>query len=220
MPDLIPETSGASVVLLGSFNPKIFQPEWFARQGLLPQTESDDAEVKVIVPQISHFETERLIVQVTDERFMVMSKPNASPAPLRDLVTGTFFILEHTPLSAMGLNYHMHFAMESEERWNRVGDMLAPKEPWRDILEGRPGLATMTILTQKEEPKGAQFRVKVEPSVAVKFGVYFETNEHYPAPESEPLGGLMTILKNRWEEAQVHASRVANHVLAWTRADR
>jgi hypothetical protein len=48
MAELIPEISGGTVVLLGSFNPKIFQPEWFARQKLLPQAEADASEIKVI----------------------------------------------------------------------------------------------------------------------------------------------------------------------------
>jgi len=220
MPDLIPEISGGTVVLLGSFNPKIFQPEWFARQELLPQAEADAAEIKVIVPQVCHFETERFVVQVTGDRFVAGSKPSANPAPLRDLVQGAFFILEHTPATAIGLNYQMHFAMGSEEKWHEIGDRLAPKEPWNQILEGRPGLLSMTILTQKDKPKGAQFRVKVEPSLQVPLGVYFETNEHYPAPETDALKGLMGILGERWEDAQIYASKVVNHILTWARAGK
>jgi hypothetical protein len=221
MSDLIPEITSGTVVLLGSFNPKIFQPEWFARQQLLPQAEADAADIKFIIPQVSNFETERFSLQVTDQRFVVTSRASASPAPLRDLVQGVFFILEHTPVTAMGLNYQMHFQMESEERWHEVGDRLAPKEPWKEVLGGgRPGLLSMTILTQKDEPKGAQFRVKVEPSAQVKSGVYFETNEHYPAPEVEPLKGLMEILGGRWEEAHVHASKVVNHILSWAKTGK
>ncbi len=219
MSDLIPEISGGALVLLGSFNPKIFQPEWFARQQLLPQAEADAAEMKILIPQVSHFETERFVIQVTTERFAVTSKASANPAPLRDLVQGTFFILEHTPVTAMGLNYLMHFAMGSEEKWHEIGDRLAPKEPWNQILEGRPGLLSMTILTQMNEPNGSQFRIKVEPSAQVPFGVYFETNEHYPAPENEPLRGLMGILGERWEDAQIYAARVVNHILSWARTD-
>ena len=59
MPQHVPEISGGSIVLLGSFNPKIFQPEWFFRQELLSEDEVKDADIKVIAPQISHFETER-----------------------------------------------------------------------------------------------------------------------------------------------------------------
>jgi hypothetical protein len=217
MSDLIPEISAATIVLIGSFNPKIFQPEWFARQQLLPQAETDAADIKVIVQQVSHFETERFVVQVTENRFLASTKPSANPAPLRDLVQGTFFILEHTPVTAMGLNCAMHFKMESEKTWHQVGDKLAPKEVWKEVLEGRPGLLSMTILTQKDKPKGAEFRVKVEPSVLVPQGVYFETNEHFPASETEPLKSLMDILGERWEETQIYASRVVSHVLAWAR---
>jgi hypothetical protein len=119
----------------------------------------------------------------------------------------------------MGLNYQMHFAMESEKAWHQIGDRLAPKEGWNGVLEGRPGLLSMTILTQKDKPKGAEFRIKVEPSLQVKHGVYFETNEHYPAPEVEPLKGLMEILDQRWEEAHTYASRVVDHILTRARKD-
>jgi hypothetical protein len=96
MSERIPEISGGSIVLAGSFNPAIFQPAWFGRQGLLAGTEVDNAEIKIVHPQISFFETERFVVQVTANRFAAISKPNASAEPLRDLVAGTFFILEHT----------------------------------------------------------------------------------------------------------------------------
>jgi hypothetical protein len=215
MADRTPEISGASIVLVGSFNPKIFQPEWFARQGLLRNAEAEAADIKIVAPQICHFETESFIVQVTQERFLAASKPNVNSAPLRDLVQGTFFILEHTPVTAMGLNYQMHFAMGSEETWHLIGDRLAPKEGWQDVLEGRPGLLSMTIRTNWSNPPGTLYHVRVEPSMQVKHGVFFEANEHYPGRESEQLKGLMEILAKRWEEGQVYASRVTDHILAW-----
>ena len=103
------EVNSASVVLAGSFNPTIFQPQWFVRQNLLPAEECEKAEIKIIAPQVCEFHTERFVIQVTTERFAVLSKPDANPAPIRDLVAGTFFTLEHTPLKALGLNRDMHF---------------------------------------------------------------------------------------------------------------
>lgn len=210
-----PEISGSTIVFLGLFNPKIFQPEWFARQGLLPQAEVDASTIKIMVPQVCHFETERFEVLITTERFIALSKPNTNSAPLRDLVVGTFFVLEHTPLTAMGLNHFMHFAMGSSEKWHEVGNKLAPKEGWNGVLEGRPGLSSLTIQSQLTDPKGALINVKVEPSVQVKEGVYFEINEHYPAPETEPLKGLMDRLAKRWEDGQIYASGIVDHILTW-----
>lgn len=221
MPDRIPEISGATVVLVGSFNPTIFQPAWFAKQELLRQAEADSADIKVIIPQVTHFETERFALQVTNERFAISSKPSANQAPIADLVRGTFFVLEHTPVNAMGINHHMHFDMKSEEAWHKIGDTLAPKDIWRSVLEGRrPGLLSMTIQSEQEEPKGALFRVKVEPSTQIRFGIYFETNEHYPAPETQRLPGLMDILGRRWEESHNYASKIAEHILAGAGAPR
>jgi hypothetical protein len=220
MANLVPEISSAIVVLLGSFNPKIFQPEWFARHELLPQGEADAAEIKLIIPQVCHFETERFIVQVTEQQFIAGTKPNANSAPLRDLVQGAFFILEHTPVGAMGINHLMHFATGSEQNWHRIGDRLAPKDGWNEVLEGRPGLSSMTILTNKDAPPGAQFRIKVEPSIAVPLGVYFETNEHYPGPEKDSLKGLMGVLNDRWEESQVYATKVVEHIFTWANKTR
>jgi hypothetical protein len=229
MSDSTPQISSSSIVLVGSFNPTIFQPEWFARQGLMPKEQVEAAQIKVIVPEVSHFETEQVVFQVTQERFIASSNPNANAAPLRDLVQGAFFILEHTPVTAMGLNRHMHFPLQSEATWHQVGDKLAPKDPWIGILEGSAGLQSLFITTargsntggwrEKEYP-GARYTVRVEPSTQIKFGVYFETNEHYPAPKEEPLGAVMKILGERWEESQNHALRIANHILDWAGASR
>jgi len=46
------EISGASIVLLGSFNPPIFQPQWFARQNLLQPTLAEKAKINFITPVI------------------------------------------------------------------------------------------------------------------------------------------------------------------------
>jgi hypothetical protein len=211
----IPEISGSAIVLIGNFNPSIFQPQWFVRQGLLPDVEGENADIKIMAQQVCHFETDRFILLITPDRFTAISKPNTSPAPLRDLVAGTFFILEHTPVTAMGLNHQMHFAMGSTELWHKVGDTLAPKDGWNEVLGGRPGLLSMTIRSELPEVKGGLIHVKVEPSTRVKEGVYFEANEHYPAPDEEPLKALLARMLDRWEDAQIYATRIVDHILTY-----
>jgi hypothetical protein len=213
------ELSSSSIVLVGSFNPTIFQPQWFARHGLISDPEAENATVKLIAPQVSQFETERFVILVLQERFTAASKPSADPAPLRDLVLGTFFILEHTPVTAMGLNRQMHVAMRGEDDWHRLGDRLAPKEGWRGILNGRPGMLSLSITVQREAPPGAVFNVTVQPSLRVKHGAYFETNEHYTGPQDQSLQGLMKVLGQRWEDVPNYASRVVEHILDWARSE-
>ncbi len=217
MPEATLEISAASIVLVGSFNPAIFQPEWFARNGLLPQGEVDGAGVQLIHPQVTQFETERFVVQITTDRFSALTKPNTTAEPLSDLVRGTFYILEHTPVNAIGLNRLMHFAIGSEEGWHKLGDKLAPKEPWKDVLKGRPGLRSLDILAQ-ETQNGPTVMVRIQPSLQVQWGAYFEVNEHYPGTEQSGLKSLMEILQNRWEEAQKNGERIARHILDWAAA--
>lgn len=216
MAQRIPEINGAAIVLVGSFNPAIFQPEWFVRQNLLSETEAGAAKINAVVPQICDFETGRFQIQVTTDRFAAVSKADANPAPLRDLVLGTFFILEHTPVTAVGLNRQMHFAIGSEEDWHRLGDTLAPKDGWYKILPGRPGMRSLTIQTQMHEgrPEDPKLTIKVEPSLQVKFGVYFETNEHYAAPKGD-MKFVLDTLRGRWEESYNYAAKIADHILDW-----
>lgn len=217
MPEPTLETSGATIVLLGAFNPRIFQPEWFARQGLLPDSEAEEASNLLIAPQVAQFETERFFIQVTTDRLVAGTKPNTVAEPLRDLIAGTFYILEHTPVQAMGLNRQMHFAMPSEDAWHLVGDRLAPKDPWNEFSnERRPGMKNLQILYASTSSEKPSTTVSVQPSVQIKHGVYFEVNDHFAATKDNGLKFLMEILQSRWEESQKNAERIARHILAWS----
>ena len=210
---MIPELDGAAITLNGSFNPKIFQPQWFALQGLLSQNEADEADVQIIHPQICQFQTERFHFQVTPEQFSVSTKPNTTSEPLRDLVTGVFFILEHTPITAMGINRLMHFKVESQEIWHRIGDNLAPKRFWEPVVKGRPGMESLSISAIPEGETKFRLNIKVEPSRLTVDGVYFEINNHHVAPDSAGLSSCMAILRDTWEEKQNAAFNIAIHVI-------
>ena len=49
------EKGGCSIVLLGSFNPRIFTPYWFVHNGIAIEVEGDTANVNIIHPEISNF---------------------------------------------------------------------------------------------------------------------------------------------------------------------
>jgi hypothetical protein len=44
---IVPEIDQASLVLLGRFNPAIFQPFWFARHGIVGADEAGAAEIEI-----------------------------------------------------------------------------------------------------------------------------------------------------------------------------
>ncbi|MGE3343810.1 MAG: hypothetical protein AB7L71_10265 [Vicinamibacterales bacterium] len=221
MTDWTPEISGSSVVLRGAINPAIFQPAWFSRENLMSREEADSAKLGIISEQLAQFETESFVVQVTPDRFQVNSKPNTHFMLLKDLVIGTFHVLEHVPVTAMGINREMHFRVPDLDSWHRLGDKLAPKEAWNAVLGGRPGLATLEILAARDDSADTKVRVRVQPSVRVTpYGAYFNINEHYEASVEKGLRGLLDILDSRWEPAQAYAGRVATQVLDWAIAHK
>ena len=56
-----PEISSVNVVLLGDFNPAIFTPAWLALHGLLPESVTDSADLRVAHQQVTEFAAEWLI---------------------------------------------------------------------------------------------------------------------------------------------------------------
>ena len=170
VPPRRPDITEASIVFVGKFNPTIFQPQWFASHNLIPAEEADTADIKIIHAQVCHFETESLQLHVTTERFMAISKAAAPWLPLRDVVVGTFSILEHCPVTAMGMSRQMHFAVASTEEWRKIGDALAPKEGWNSVLGGRPGLMSLTVLGERRDLPGNPLQVEIQPSTRLGTG--------------------------------------------------
>ena len=62
-----PEISDVTIVLVGSLNPRVFTPDWFAMRDLLSRQEADAAEIDIIHQQIAAFHTDWLSVRVETE---------------------------------------------------------------------------------------------------------------------------------------------------------
>jgi len=206
-----PEIEEVNLVLLGSFNPAIFQPAWFGAHEIIRPGEAEDAAIEVIHPEISSFKAgEWLRIKVTQSTFHAESIDGAHHSFIPDLVLKVFGLLEHTPLTAMGINRHMHLRMADIERWHAFGDLLVPKQVWDGLLEGRSGLKSLVV--EGGRGKGT-LRIKVEPSSRVDYGVYIGTNEHYEASGENATAELMSILSAQWNAAQKHAEKVVAHLL-------
>src|SRR5690348_15527594 len=139
-----PEIDSASIVMIGSFNPAIFQPRWLGAQHLIRPEEADTATISIIQAEVADFSTEWFELQALQNRFQIRSKDARQYAPLRDLAAAIFGILPHTPVQALGMNRTFHFRMPSIESWHGLGHLLAPKDHWNPIVE-EPGLRSMLI---------------------------------------------------------------------------
>lgn len=115
----------SSVVILGNFNPAILHPEWLDRNQVLPPQEVREiAEAKEEVIEglrglkvkfiatnvlVSGAETRLILpsyrIIVNPERFEVSTSRKEKYDELCEFVAATFKILEHTPISAVGINF-------------------------------------------------------------------------------------------------------------------
>jgi hypothetical protein len=211
---------GTIISLRGFFNPSIFQPAWFARQGLIPAEEADAAEVNVIHSQVSAFETTSFRLQVTPETFdlTVAGKPIDQLA--RDVAFGTFKVLRHTPIGALGINHFRHFEAPSEKAWHSVGDRLAPKDFWQQFMT-RPGMQALVIRDVEAEfrrPDGFRgwLDVRIEPSVVVTpHGVFVLVNDHFQTERPdrpESADEMVGALGEAWPAARERANAIIQRV--------
>ena len=168
------ESEEAAVVLLGSFNPAIFQPSWLGSTELIGKTEAEKATDLIVSEQLTSFKVGSIRIQVMRERFSAVAENAAHFEVLRDLVAGVFKLLEHTPIRAMGVNRLAHYKVESEARWHAIGDALAPKQFWDGLLSypkaprKLPGMRSLTIEGLRPGSEAKSIRIKVEPSFQVK----------------------------------------------------
>ncbi|MGD0205983.1 MAG: hypothetical protein ABSC89_00015 [Verrucomicrobiota bacterium] len=215
MSELKPELEGIYVVLIGSFNPQIFQPLWFSKEGLIQEPEAQKAEVQVIAPEAAVFSIGWMQLEVTHERFAATTNQPQYFDALRDLVLGVFKLLRHTPIKHLGINKLEHFRSSSEKEWHRIGHLLAPKEPWKGLLE-EPGMRKVQMLGIRSDGFRGRISVTVEPSVKVKPGVFFGVNDHFEIEESEDVRScerMVEILGKAWQDSLARAEKITRGIM-------
>lgn len=209
-----PQSESASIVMLGSFNPAIFQPSWLALKNLISPSDAQSAEVKLVAPQLAAFKAGGILIEVLQERFVAQADEPQDQVRLRDLAVGVFAILGETPVNRMGLNWTYIFRLQDESRWHAVGDLLAPKDVWSKVLRGRPGLRTMAIQGGLPEGLRGQLNVKLEPTTAPSVRV--EINNDILGPDRDGAVNADTfveLIRKYWDDARKESARIANELL-------
>lgn len=201
-----------NLVLLGEFNPAIFQPSWLAHNKLIreEQATGEALSIGLIHPEVSDFKTGWLHLQVFKERLQANPTEDGCDEEIRDVVIGILRLLPHTPVHALGINSVAHWEMESVEQWHTLGHTLAPKSPWGCLLE-QPGMRSLTMEGVRTDDCAGQIRVKVEPSSLVSPGVSVEVNDHFQVKspgESAGAGQILGILEEHWIKARDRGMRI------------
>lgn len=202
---------------MGDLNPKIFQPAWFAAQDppLVPKREAEAANIEIIHQDVVIFNLEWFRLEVTRDRFHISTTQESRYEFLRDIVLGTFQLLLHTPVRAMGINKDIHYSVENERVWHEFGDRVAPKGLWLGVLE-KPGLTSLAIRGVRTDGYEGSINVKVEPSRKVHPGIYFNINDHYSVKDPKTLSGcseMMDILSKRFHDSIKRSAGIAQELM-------
>lgn len=190
----------ASIVLIGAFNPSTFHPGWFTSNGLVRPDDLKDCRIEILHSDLAIFWFEWVHFLVDRHRFQAKVREEAYYEQLRDLMVGTLSLLQEAKISAVGLNYEMHFEATSEQAYHAFGDMVAPKGIWKQLRDGSYGLSRMDMQCKRDKPPGF-IQTIIMPSAEFKAptrGLYFENNNHYENTQKE-IESVISIIQDHWE---------------------
>jgi hypothetical protein len=218
-----PEAEGLGVVLVGSFNPAIFHPEWFFRQGIIAEQDAKDAKVQDVSAEITVVQLCGFQLQCASDRFVLGTMNISGAERLQDMLLHTFTLLSHTPILACGINPNVHYAVGSTDYWHKIGHTLAPKElVWNELAE-KPGLKSLTIRASRQGEFPGETNVTVEPSAKFSPGIFVQVNYHYGLPSETVHAGAaasaLKFLQTEWKTACGMARKVAEQIFAKIKPD-
>lgn len=218
----IPELENCNIVLIGSFNPAIFHPEWFVRQGLAGIEAVDPEKIKVVSRDVTECHVGPVKIICDDSRLALSVGNMVEAGKLQDLALGCLHVLAHVPISALGINHEALFKVDSEDHWHKIGHTLAPKEPVWNNLGKEPGMHQLVIQYVLQESPRLEMKVIVEPyprNGPKHPAILLRTNLHYQMspPSDVPTNGesalsAIEFIHSRWKEATSHARKVANAI--------
>lgn len=164
MPKTKPLFEQVSIVIVGDFNPRIINPDWLLSNSLISKGDFNTISVELINNEFSIFSTRQIKLTITRQKFQVMSLTTSFPEVIRDLVIGIFSILNHTPISQLGINNTAQFKLKSDESRNIIGFKLVKKENWTKLFSNYEGMKTLVITSKRSDDFEGKFNFKIEPS--------------------------------------------------------
>lgn len=211
------EEIGASIVVVGDFAPRAFHPYWFQSHNLLGKEEVKSSIADptfVIVERLANFKVGAFDIQITPERFQVMTNREDYFDPVRDLAQGSLTVLDTNPTRAIGFNWNVHFKAGSEAAWHAVGDKLTPKKMWRSFWQEHVGMQDVTMRLARDDGLEGHITVSVQPSTRVQYGVYIGINDHIDFAKRENFcaSELAQFVQAEWDKARSRGKKLLNAI--------
>ena len=213
-------------MLLGSFNPSIFQPAWLCAKGVEPESPEESVQA-MMLPGVSQFLMHDRTYFINHERFSVESQ--AAPwVRMVDIVHRIFGEhLVHTPVRAFGVNRAVHFRLPTQAAAEKLLRAMAPLEPWEGFGEQlnakvaglTGGLQSLTMRAYGTvEGAMTSTNVTVEPSgrLGDASGIYVAVNAHHDLtdlPASHGAQPAIDFLSKRFEQLVQQAEALIDGIM-------
>ena len=223
------EIFGASVIVIGDFNPAIISPDWLEQNNLIGKDDAEDArqdDGTVISHKATQFETSWFAMQVLERQFSLTSKGLLSPS-IKDLAVGIFSTLSHTPISAMGINFMAHYKMLKADHYFKIGDVIAPKTIWSELFKDENESIGLEALVMRVEPckrgdtptTGDLKRITLQISNKVHQGIFFSLNDHHNivkipnGSSTDAADKIVMLLEQEWQNTLDESKNIFDTVI-------
>lgn len=182
-----------SIVLLGDFQPAMFQPYWFKDNGIINESEfeaitSNSAGQMLLSNIITQFETGTTAFRIEQKRFQIIGKTEPFEKTI-DSFRKIFESLSSITVTAYGINYYFHLKADSKKELEEIGKRLAPRSYWGSLFDdsvdsanSKSGLVSITM--RKIESFG-YLNLTIETSNRIDTGgIFMNFNFHHVKEDS------------------------------------
>jgi hypothetical protein len=204
-----------TIVLLGSFNPLILDPNWLLKQEVISEFdlhEVQDSGKALISRQVVLMEFRTFSLQVDQNRAQVaMSQEAETPLLLADVVVKIFGVLTHTPVSAVGLNHSAH-RETAEGRAEEILDRLAPHDTVNGLLPSIT-VESLTWHADRDDDYAGRLQLSVQPSIHVQ-GLFLDMNDHFDLGSAGTGDSAARLVNDEWQRSLQSADDLFGKVLS------
>jgi hypothetical protein len=216
----------SSIVILGNFNPVIFQTEWFSRFKILPEQEiAATLEEKVVSrpspniqivegykTSITPYKTElnfpsfKLLVLPIRFEFSTIIKNCFSE--LLNSTIKIFELLSHTPINSIGINFDTHLIIDNCDQTLRQLFSASPEKA-REAFGESYKVGGKFFISYND----SKTEVVVEPSNLIENGVYIRFNFHREIA-SRNTAELLSVIRENYNVDLKNADKISKTLLS------
>ena len=173
--------------------------------------------VEIVHRDVASFRLDWVKVDVVADRFSAQVTSTAFRTGLRDLVAGTISTLRHIPTRQLGINLSKRFSFATDADWHNFGHFLAPKSPWKGLLN-RPGMRAIHLQGSRPDDAPGHILVTVEPKTPPTATI--RVNDHYEMPKdlgsesATPTTYFVDIIAAGFEQSLQRANSIIDELIA------